>query len=151
MESVGVGVEVLAPLAEVLRQGSLEQRTRAVEIVGRIYGRGDAASFYDAEQILDQVARDAKGSLVVSARTTLETNYLVRQRLDRRWLAPHARDRNRRELDLGHQRIAGAQTVSESTDDWVRPARPMRLHQPTHPVRPETSLCALLLQMRRRQ
>lgn len=75
------GAEVLEPLSVVLKDGSLEQRVRAIEIVGRIYSRGEAASFYSAEQILDRVARDANGSLMVSAQSTLETNYLVRQRL----------------------------------------------------------------------
>lgn len=75
------GAEALEPLSAVLKQGSLEQRMRAVEVVGRIYSRGDAASFYEAEQILDRVTREANGSLLVSARSTLETNYLVRQRL----------------------------------------------------------------------
>lgn len=74
------GPEVLAPLSDVLKTGSLEQRMRAIEIVSRIYHRDEEASFFAAEQILDSVVEKAEGSLKDAAQDSLDANYFFRQR-----------------------------------------------------------------------
>jgi hypothetical protein len=75
------GARAIPFLANAISDGSLEQRTRALAIVGDIYRRGDRESFYAAEQILDAAAKSGKGSLAKSARGILEATYHLRQRL----------------------------------------------------------------------
>jgi hypothetical protein len=75
------GAEVLPYLTAPLKDGSLEQRMRALDVVSRVYSRGERSSFYVAEQMLDHIARRGIGSMAHAARLTLESNYLVRQRL----------------------------------------------------------------------
>ncbi len=75
------GAEVVDLLKPAVTAGSLERRYRALEILGKIYGRGDPDSFDSIEVILDEVGRNPNTSLAATAQNLLESNYETRQRL----------------------------------------------------------------------
>lgn len=80
-ELMAAGSDVLESLAAGLKSGSLERRVRIVDLLGRIYSRGEESSFESAETVLEDVSRMESGSLRSHAQAVLETHYDVRQRL----------------------------------------------------------------------
>lgn len=75
------GAEVVEPLSKAMAGGSLEQRFRALDVLGKIYGRGEPETFDTIELVLEGVARSENASLATTAQTVLDVNYETRQRL----------------------------------------------------------------------
>jgi hypothetical protein len=75
------GAEVVELLKPAMTEGSLERRYRALDVLGKIYSRGDADSFDAIEVILDLTSRNPNTSLAATAQNLLEANYETRQRL----------------------------------------------------------------------